>query len=180
MPWMTPRTWVTSEMVTAALLNTYLRDNLQFARDQVAARIHRSAAAGNQSISNAADNRVDMDTIDFDTTGTIVDLANDRLTFPVAGKYIVGANARFVANATGHRELRIYYHDSVANVDVRVDLDGSEAVTGMAPVMSTDTIFDCKAGDYVYLAVWQNSTAALNLIVLEPADPVLYIAREGI
>lgn len=30
MPWTTPRTWVTNELVTAALLNTHLRDNLTF------------------------------------------------------------------------------------------------------------------------------------------------------
>lgn len=30
MAWTTPRTWVASEVVTAALLNTHLRDNLRF------------------------------------------------------------------------------------------------------------------------------------------------------
>jgi hypothetical protein len=30
MAWTAPRTWVTSEMVTAALMNTHVRDNLLF------------------------------------------------------------------------------------------------------------------------------------------------------
>ncbi len=33
MDWTTPRTWVTSELVTAAFLNTHIRDNLNFVHD---------------------------------------------------------------------------------------------------------------------------------------------------
>lgn len=35
MAWTTPRTWVTGELVTAALLNTHLRDNLNAANDVI-------------------------------------------------------------------------------------------------------------------------------------------------
>jgi hypothetical protein len=167
-------------MVTAAMLNTYVRDNLQSVRDQVACRIHRSAAAGVQSIPNNAELRIDMDTIDFDTTGTIADLANDRLMIPVSGKYVIGGNGRFAVATGGHREIRIYYHDTVANLDTRVTFDGSEGAAGVAPCLSMDTTFDCKAGDYVYFTMYQNQGAALNMTVLEPSDPCIYLFREGI
>jgi hypothetical protein len=180
MAFTTPRTWVTAEMVTAALLNTYVRDNLQSVRDQVTARIRGSAAGGNLLIPNNAETRVGMDTTDFDSTGTIADLVNDRLVFPVSGKYIVGGNARWAVNATGHREIRIVYHDSVANADSRITITASEAAAGVAPCLSTDTTFDCKAGDYVYLTAYQNSGGGLNITPLDSADPVLYTAREGI
>lgn len=37
MAWTDPRTWVTGELVTASLLNTHLRDNLNFLKDRPAA-----------------------------------------------------------------------------------------------------------------------------------------------
>lgn len=45
MAWTTPRTWVTSEVVTAALMNTHLRDNLNYLKNQVAAHFMLSAAS---------------------------------------------------------------------------------------------------------------------------------------
>ena len=30
MPWTTPKTWATNEVVTAANMNTHLRDNMAF------------------------------------------------------------------------------------------------------------------------------------------------------
>jgi hypothetical protein len=180
MPWTTPKTWVTAEMVTAAMLNLYVRDNLKDVRDQVSARIRRAQASAAQSIPNAVDTRVDMDTIDWDTGG-IVDLANDRINIPTSGKYLIGGGARFlIIPVGGHKEVRVMYHDSVANTDVRMDVDGSEVVAGVAPALSTDTIYDCKAGDYVFLNVYQNSGSAQNLGALDSCDPVLYLAREGI
>lgn len=180
MAWTTPKTWVTAEMVTAAMLNLYVRDNLAHVRDQVSARIRRAQASAAQSIPNAVGTRVDMDTIDYDTGG-LVDLVNDRINIPISGKYLIGGGARFpITTPAGHKEVRTTYHDSVANTDFRVDLDGSEVATGVAPALSTDTVFDCKAGDYVYLSVYQNSGAAQNLGALDACDPVLYIAKLGI
>lgn len=37
MAWTTPRTWVTSELVTASIMNTHVRDNLSFLKSEVEA-----------------------------------------------------------------------------------------------------------------------------------------------
>lgn len=46
MAWTTPRTWVTSEVVTASLLNTHLRDNLNFLKSGVVSSTTVSASVG--------------------------------------------------------------------------------------------------------------------------------------
>lgn len=45
MAWSTPRTWVTSEVVSASLMNTHIRDNLNYLKNQVAAHFMLSAAS---------------------------------------------------------------------------------------------------------------------------------------
>ena len=47
MAWTAPRTWVAGELVTAALLNTHLRDNLLVLRER---EVWFSAAAGNIAV----------------------------------------------------------------------------------------------------------------------------------
>jgi hypothetical protein len=74
----------------------------------------------------------------------------------------------------------MWYHDSVANTNVCIDHDASEAVSSLLPVLSTDTVFDCKAGDYVYLTGWQNSGGALTILQQDVVDPAIYCAKEGI
>jgi len=46
MAWTTPRTWVTSELVTAAMMNTDIRDNINFLYTQVASQFMLSARGG--------------------------------------------------------------------------------------------------------------------------------------
>jgi hypothetical protein len=180
MAWTVPKTWVTAEMVTAAMLNTYVRDNLTAIRDQVSSKMRRSSAAANQSIPNTTETRVSFDTVDWDTVGTIADTTNNRLNFPISGKYVIGCGLRWTSNANGHREIKMWYHDSVANTNVCIDHDASEAVSSLLPVLSTDTVFDCKAGDYVYLTGWQNSGGALTILQQDVVDPAIYCAKEGI
>ena len=177
MAWSTPRTWVTGEMVTAALMNTYARDNLVSLRDQVACKIRRAGVA--VSCANGVDQTVDMDVTDFDSGG-MADLTNNWIVFPVSGKYVVGASLRFLAAGAGSRWLRIFYKDNTALTATRIIGVASEGYAASATAMTAQGVYDCKAGDAVYLVAFQNSGAALNYTPTVPTDPCLYVAREGI
>jgi hypothetical protein len=178
MAWTTPRTWVTSEMATAALLNTYVRDNLVAVRDQASCRLKRTGAA--VAVTTAVALKVNFDATEWDTTGTMADLVNDRITFPDSGKYIIGGHLAFGAGVTGRREMRIVYFDLVANAAIRVLIEANEGIAAARNVLSIESLFDCKAGDYIYMEAFQNSGGNLNYNVVDPTYPVLYAAREGI
>jgi hypothetical protein len=178
MPFTTPRTWVVGEMVNAALLNTYIRDNLQFLHDEMACRVTRTGAA--QSIPNAAFTTIDLDTTDFDTSpgSAMVDLVNNRINFLVSGKYLIGAILQYASNSTGVRSMRVTYRDTVAN-SIIAFLRTSVEPTGLATTYG-EGMFDCKAGDYIYLEAYQDSGAALTALTLIGLCPLLYCVRKGI
>jgi len=182
MAWTTPRTWVVGEMVNASLLNTYLRDNLKFIRDQVSCRISRAGAAF--SIGNNAFADIPFDTVDLDTgSPAMADIVSTpkRIVFQQTGKYVCGCTGGFAANGTGNRIIRLMYHDNSVNppTDTRVGSDASEGYAASLSYMYMQVVLDCKVGDYIFAQVFQNSGAALNSSVVVPALPTLYAAREG-
>jgi len=62
MAWITPRTWVASEVVSASTMNTHLRDNLDFLQHSPVWIEARSGGAGGASLFGS-------DWVDYDLTG---------------------------------------------------------------------------------------------------------------
>src|SRR5690554_5024964 len=67
MAWTTPRTWVASELVTATLLNTHLRDNLNALKNPSVTR--RTETAGTFTTSSTSFVTVTNGEIELVTTG---------------------------------------------------------------------------------------------------------------
>lgn len=96
MSWTTPRTWVTSEVVSSSLLNTHVRDNLTVLRGYVAVRM--SAAQNHSSSGSYA--TMNWDAEDYDTDGYHDNSTNNsRLTVPTGGAaaYLMFASVQFSA-----------------------------------------------------------------------------------
>jgi hypothetical protein len=166
-------------MANAVLLNQYVRDNLAAIRDQCGCRLRRSGAA--QSIPNNANTRIDLDTTDWDTLGTMADLTNDRITFPTGygGKYTIGACLSWPANATGIRGIHLQYHDSTGNVDTEIARDEMEGFSSSVATHGVLTSFDCKAGDYIWMQGYQDSGGALNSNSNAAWSAVMFAVKEG-
>lgn len=64
MAWTAPRTWVTNEVVTAALLNAQIRDNELFLRAFHGVRSYKSAT---QTVAAGGSPVIDFNTDDYDT-----------------------------------------------------------------------------------------------------------------
>jgi len=158
MPWTTPRTWTTGEVVTASQLNTHVRDNLDDLRTAKVAIMGRNtnlslttatltAVTWNQTIRNA---------FSWWASGNAT-----RITPDLAGLYLISAEARFAANATGIREARLVRSnaDDIAsqgrNFTVGAGGTATLSVSGMYPANGTT--------DYFELQVEQTSGGALNL-----------------
>lgn len=68
--WTTPRTWVTGELVTAALLNTHLRDNMDYLKAEADRYWNQTALVAAASYSTTSTTFVDVDGVNL--AGTIV------------------------------------------------------------------------------------------------------------
>jgi len=62
MAWTTPRTWVTSELVTASIMNTHIQANLNYLYTQVASQFYLSAKGGTPSTTAGCDGAVQTET----------------------------------------------------------------------------------------------------------------------
>ena len=119
-----------------------------------AARIRKSS---NQSVGNNSQTVITWQTTEFDENSDMADLANNRLTAPVAGIYIVTAGGEWQANLSGQRQVSLLQNGS-----------GFAWVTN-APSISTiwrmnvSGVVKLAAGDHIQLQAFQNSGGSLNM-----------------
>lgn len=116
-----------------------------------------------QSIPNNTQTAVSFDTEGWDTdafhsTGT----NPTRITVPTgkAGKYLVTGWAHFAANTTGKRGIQFLVNGTAASAQ-----NGVYPTQGVGDEASLEltAVLDLAVGDYIEMAVFQNSGGALNL-----------------
>lgn len=82
MAWIAPRTWVTSEVVTAALLNAHIRDNEIFLRAHHGCSVFKS---GTQTVLSGSTDVISWNSEDFDTDALHDTVTNNsRIVVPAA------------------------------------------------------------------------------------------------
>jgi len=115
-----------------------------------------------QSIAHSSWKDVNWENETYDVQG-MHDAAtnNSRITIlnGEAGKYLVTASLSFVGNGTGTRGIRIQKNG--AGQERRVM--GLRPFATMFCTVTVSDFFDLAAGDYLEIAAWQNSGAALAL-----------------
>lgn len=149
---------VASEVVTAALLNTHLRDDLLFLYTPPMVRAYNSAAI---SLTNNVEAVLTYDSERFDTDTMHSTSSNTgRLTKNSAGKYIEGAHAEFAANATGYRQSRIRHQTSTAAFALVIAPVNSAAIV---TVIIATGAYAFAVNDYSESLGYQNSGGALNV-----------------
>lgn len=85
--------------------------------------------------------------------------ANTRLTPPAPGKYRVGGNLRFEANATGVREIFVRINGTTT-----IGYQGATTVSANIQMLNVNTSYDFAAGDYAEIVVFQSSGGNLNIV----------------
>jgi len=138
------------------------------------ARAYNSA---NISTPNNTDTVLSFDSERYDTD-TIHDNVtnNSRLTATTAGKYLIVANFRFAANATGHRRAFIRLNGATPIALMRIETETSGP---QYTAMILTTIYDLSATDYVEVVVKQNSGGALNIEAASNYSPEFMMQRIG-
>lgn len=114
-----------------------------------------------QSVNSGANTNLTLNIEKWDTHG-IHDVAtnNTRLTCKVAGKYAVKGGAEFAANGTGYRYLIL----KINGVQVSyIPVVTATPLSSVGTALNISYDLPLNVGDYVELAVIQNSGTALNV-----------------
>lgn len=170
MAYTTPRTWVVGEVVTAALMNVHLRDNISFLANPPRCRLKTSSQPTNNNAWTAvAFTLEDWDTDNMHSTST----NTSRITATTAGIYQIHGIGQWAANATGQRFVGLSKNGSVTPNEGRV---GGVAPAGTTvPALGITNDVSLSATNWVELMVFQDTGAALNIAV-EGGAPV-FVAR---
>lgn len=120
-------------------------------------RLSHSASV---AIPNNAYTTLPWDTEEWDTADLhSATSATERITLPIAGRYLVIGSIRWDVNTTGQRIVRIMRTRGAVVEMVGQDISttwGTNAV-----VHHATALVDCQAGDYLTLEAWQSSGGAL-------------------
>jgi hypothetical protein len=158
MAWTTPRTWTAGETVTASVMNTHVRDNLDYLKGVVqGTRVRRSSTYS--MATGTTDIPIPWTAEDFDDGNWHDNSTNNtRITVSEAGLYLIIGQLTWVTNGTGYRV-------------VGIRLDGStilsrtqSAPAGTYTSIHTTTIHKASAGAYYEVVGVQNSGGALDVV----------------
>jgi hypothetical protein len=165
-----PRTWVASEFETATIFNGDHRDSLNFLLAPPRCHAYRSAAGSH--VLNGNWDVVALDGELYDPYATPAhDNAtnNSRLVAAETGLYKGVAAVGFVANATGHRGIKIRKNaagSDASGTEVTSTLTAAFATFGWQFTMPFQV--QLNANDYIELFAYQSSGG--NLGYLENAS----------
>lgn len=162
MAWSTPRTWVTGELVTAAIMNQYVRDQQDWLVGGHGCKVYRST---NQSIPHSATATAISFTAEHaDTDGYHSNVTDpSRATIPagLAGYYSVASAVRWTGNAAGRREIGHYVNESHDDTQ-HAQMEDAPGATSIIRYGTTTTFLFLGVGDYVETRVVQTTGSALN------------------
>ena len=165
MAYVTPRTWVAGDVLTAAQLNQDIRDNVGFLGNPPRAQARRTSV---QSIPNAAWTLVTFTVEDVDTNTMFAVGTGDRFTCQTAGRYLICFSAEFATNGTGTRMFGIATGTTPGSGFIAKTTQPATTV-GTGASLAMETVL--TVGINVSFHVYQNSTAALNLQADSATEP---------
>lgn len=141
-----PRTWVADEVVTAALLNTEIRDSVDFFLNRPYAYLTRSS---DQSISAGATIAFPWNSEHFDThNGHDPSTNNTRYTIQESGVYLMAVTIPWSAGTGGPREVWFRLNGTTGFAQMTIDTPDSNIYS-----ICTMSQRSFVAGDYVEVRV---------------------------
>ena len=167
MPWTTPKTWSVGDVLTAADLNTYNRDNVKWlGGDKPHCRVRNSTTISHTSTGNYQALTFDTERVDV---GPMHDTSSNtgRLTVPSGGGgfYAIGGCIEFFANATGRRGIQVRRNGTTVIARNESSIGGNDHPITIA------TVYQLSAGDYVELMGLQASGGNLNMLASSAYAP---------
>lgn len=176
--WTTPKTWAVSELVTAGLLNTHLRDNLLALKLPPRAQVKRDNAGFYSTTS---------------TTFVLVDGTNLKHTIVTAGGpvKVFFQGTIHADSATSRRVYLDIQVDGSGGVGQDAGFAGGLMVTaisstiGQGVVLGPVVIEGLSAGEHTFALVWKTNAGTMYLhadtsdISDENEVPAMFWVQEG-
>lgn len=171
-----PRTWATDDYVSAATLNTELRDRFRFLlghslNPKPHARVRSTVPV---SLASKQWSTLTFDTTEVDRGGMFAGGAGSALVAPIAGRYRIGA-AVSTDHVASNKSFRIIIN--AAREIVRKSRPG----TGRpVPIEATVPVtVRLAAGDFIEVEVWHDYPTPINALP-DTWAPVLWARWEGL
>ena len=164
MAWTTPITFTTGNVLTAAQMNTNVRDNTNYLFDQPMALVTNSA---NISIPNTTVTSPNIATTVYSSPG--ITIGAGVFTPTIAGAYQAWANGTWAGSAVGQREAGLLTGVFLLADDLQAG-SGSRNTFNLN-AMSTKVMNGST--DTIILQVAQTSGGALNLLGTATASTLL-------
>lgn len=177
MAYTTDRTWVAGEVVTAAYLNTYLRDNVKWlSTDKPMVRCYNTAAI---TTATGVITQLTYNTNRFDNASMHSTSSNtNRITVSTAnaGKYLVGAGITWAFSTSGdYRSLLVQVQ---ATTGIALQTQPPTGVNGFASMSATTMYY--LSNDYFSSAAQQNSGGNLDVSAFPNSGPEFWAIWLGI
>ncbi|MCW2767782.1 MAG: hypothetical protein JWO11_3741 [Nocardioides sp.] len=155
-----PRTWAVGELLTAAKLNTDLRDGLNFLLAPPFALLQKT---GNlPSTTSGTWTIVPWDSEQSDVDGGHDNVTNNsRYTIKTAGWWQFYATVAFFSNTTGHRGIRFRKNGTGNPLPGEIVLDSTDSTGQGTPVSLS--VAQLAVNDYVEVEVLQDSATTLGV-----------------
>ncbi|MEV1245079.1 hypothetical protein [Nonomuraea sp. NPDC049750] len=157
-----PRTWGAAEAVTAAKLNTDVRDGYNFLLATPRTVMRKSA---NQSIPNGTLTAVTWDLEDVDTdSGHSTVTNNSRYTAQTAGWYHISATIGWAnGSINGAREVFLWKNGDGSTRQSRADKCPTNGEIFGRSWVNISGHINLAVNDWVEIQVWHNSGAAMDV-----------------
>lgn len=167
-----PRTWTVGELLTAAKMNTDLRDGLTFLLSPPRGLLHKST---NQSVPNNAYTSITWNSEQYDNDGAHSDITNPgRYTAQTAGWFEFHALIQFDAiSATGER-IAQFLKNGAGSPFGMMEIRPSSVNAATCLIMGWSLM---SVGDFVEAQAYQSSGGALNVLPTFNSAPSYLIAR---
>lgn len=159
MSWTAPRTWVAGETVTAAIMNTHVRDNLLAIAPPPMFFGWQNTG---QNLTTSVTTAVALDSEVQDSDGghdTVTN--NSRYTAPKTGWYHCSGSVSFPINGTGRRIVVFRVNGVSGSAGPQAELPPSASTV---TTVTQETEVFLNAGDYVELYALQTSGGTLTLL----------------
>lgn len=168
--WTPPKTWVIGELLRAADMNSYLRDNLDYLFDPPRCALRLTTA---QEVANGTDHTVAWDEAVWDSHGDMWDVGGPSVvTCTRAGLLAFELSAEWAESAAGGKRAA-YLHKN----GTRLRKFHEASADGVSPfAMSNPIKTNCAVGDTFTVVVRQLSGAALDLIANRNVLTVQWVA----
>lgn len=157
MAWTNPRTWSDGLVVTGAIMNTEVRDNLNFLHGPPAAKATQSTGTNVPDITWTT---INFDAEAWDNASMHSTATNtSRLTPTAAGKYLIVAQVGWSSTSVTVAGARLTFN----GVTTVIGQQSVNTSTSVGPYVNLSTVYAFNgSSDYVVVQGYQDSSGSLT------------------